>query len=171
MAVADQVAVLRRGRLEQLGEPLEVYRRPATRYVGRFVGSPAMNLLDPADPLLRAHGTGELAGAAEVGVRPEDVTLTPTAVNAPTGPDAPDAADGGLWTIGSAQPTGVSWICTLRRGTDTLTALRRDRPGGPGDLVRVELSGAALHLFDAEGVRLPGPPDGHHPHVRERETA
>jgi iron(III) transport system ATP-binding protein len=199
MAVADRIAVVHRGRLEQSGEPLEVYHRPATRHVARFVGSPAMNLLDPADPLVRVCAPPAAGTAAEVGVRPEDVTVIPlesarpaagraalpagsaagvgagTAADpaVPAGAGAADAADrpGTLWTIGSAQPTGVSWICTLRRGPDTLTALLRDRPGTPGDPVRVALSREALHLFDVDGVRLPEPPDVRRPHPTERETA
>ena len=46
MTMGDQLVVLREGRVEQIGSPLDVYRRPATAFVGGFIGSPSMNFLD-----------------------------------------------------------------------------------------------------------------------------
>lgn len=45
MTMADRIAILRRGTLEQVGAPLELYERPANVFVAEFIGSPAMNLL------------------------------------------------------------------------------------------------------------------------------
>lgn len=45
MTLADQIAVMNNGRIEQLGTPEEIYAQPASRYVASFVGSPAMNFL------------------------------------------------------------------------------------------------------------------------------
>ncbi|MGH9245031.1 MAG: TOBE domain-containing protein, partial [Acidimicrobiales bacterium] len=45
MSMGDRVAVLDRGRLQQLGDPLDLYERPANAFVAGFVGSPPMNLL------------------------------------------------------------------------------------------------------------------------------
>src|SRR5881628_251417 len=46
MTMADRIAVMHDGRIEQLGEPLELYDRPANLFVAQFIGSPAMNLFD-----------------------------------------------------------------------------------------------------------------------------
>src|SRR6266851_3568130 len=46
MTMADRIAVMHDGRIEQLGEPLELYDRPATLFVAQFIGSPAMNVFD-----------------------------------------------------------------------------------------------------------------------------
>src|SRR5437870_5123081 len=46
MTMSDRIAVMRAGRLQQLGPPEQVYERPANAFVGGFIGSPAMNLLD-----------------------------------------------------------------------------------------------------------------------------
>src|SRR5260221_7361899 len=46
MTMADRIAVMRDGRIEQLGEPLELYDRPANLFVAQFIGSPAMNVFD-----------------------------------------------------------------------------------------------------------------------------
>src|SRR5437899_832380 len=46
MTMADRIAVMNEGRIEQLGEPLELYDRPANLFVAQFIGSPAMNIFD-----------------------------------------------------------------------------------------------------------------------------
>ena len=68
MTMADKIVVMHDGIVEQIGAPLELYRRPANMFVARFIGSPRMNML-PGSSL------GEQA--AFVGVRPEHVRLVP----------------------------------------------------------------------------------------------
>ena len=46
MTMADRIAVMNEGRIEQLGEPLELYDRPANLFVAQFIGSPAMNVFE-----------------------------------------------------------------------------------------------------------------------------
>jgi sn-glycerol 3-phosphate transport system ATP-binding protein len=89
MTLADQVVVMNKGTIEQVGAPTEVYRRPATKFVATFIGSPAMNLIKGR---VAAPGRVEIANGGaleyeakafeavagrevEVGVRPEDVVL------------------------------------------------------------------------------------------------
>ena len=45
MTLADRIVVLNDRRIEQVGTPMQVYSRPASRFVATFVGSPAMNIL------------------------------------------------------------------------------------------------------------------------------
>jgi sn-glycerol 3-phosphate transport system ATP-binding protein len=83
MSMADQVILLRDGRVEQDGAPAELYARPATVFTARFIGTPPMNVLALADgtgapvvagtdgpPVLTGRGAGLL-----LGVRPEDIHL------------------------------------------------------------------------------------------------
>jgi multiple sugar transport system ATP-binding protein len=93
MAIGDRVAVMRAGRIEQVAEPMNLYRRPANVFVASFMGEPAMTLIAgrleadaghtwvvlgnqrlpfPGNPsgLLRSR----IGGPVTVGVRPEDVT-------------------------------------------------------------------------------------------------
>jgi sn-glycerol 3-phosphate transport system ATP-binding protein len=90
MGMADQIVLLRDGRIEQDAPPAEMYARPATRFVASFIGTPPMNLF----PLER-HGDGmvvrgtdgpaltsPLDGAAIGGLRPEDLRLADAGIPA-----------------------------------------------------------------------------------------
>ncbi len=91
MRMADLIAVMNRGRVEQLGTPEELYHRPRSTFVARFIGSPAMNLLacrieqDAGDPVavlagVRLPWIPAPAGTAEatLGIRPEHVRIDDT---------------------------------------------------------------------------------------------
>jgi len=71
MTLADRIAVLNAGRLEQLGTPSEVFHQPRSKFVAGFIGSPAMNFL-PRASLTSAPAP---AGTSEIGIRPEAVRL------------------------------------------------------------------------------------------------
>jgi multiple sugar transport system ATP-binding protein len=73
MTLGWRVSVMRDGFLQQVAPPMELYRRPANRFVAEFVGSPGMNFL-PGETVAGAPGTG--AGVT-LGVRPHDVALVP----------------------------------------------------------------------------------------------
>ena len=60
--------VLREGVIEQVGAPLELYHKPANRFVAGFIGSPKMNFI----PVAQVSGM-DVSGAATIGVRPEHV--------------------------------------------------------------------------------------------------
>ena len=83
MTLADKIVVLRAGRIEQVGSPIELYERPANAFVAQFIGSPKMNFFETGDLAANAgHALGnELPTTQQVGLRPEN--LIPTdAVNA-----------------------------------------------------------------------------------------
>ncbi|MES2484255.1 MAG: sn-glycerol-3-phosphate ABC transporter ATP-binding protein UgpC [Pseudomonadota bacterium] len=85
MTMADRIVVMKDGRIQQVGTPLQVYETPANVFVASFIGSPAMNLLPAmrdASGNLDAFGlrpdiaAGQRAGAtATLGVRPEDIRI------------------------------------------------------------------------------------------------
>ncbi|WP_417626362.1 sn-glycerol-3-phosphate ABC transporter ATP-binding protein UgpC [Pararhodobacter aggregans] len=79
LTLADRLVVLNGGQIEQVGTPMELYRRPGTVFVAGFIGSPAMNMIDMA--YLRDRGAAPSAlpaGTDLVGVRPDDLSLTPS---------------------------------------------------------------------------------------------
>jgi multiple sugar transport system ATP-binding protein len=95
MTMADKIVVLRAGQVEQVGAPLDLYNRPANRFVAGFIGSPRMNFLEgriggagPAGVTVEIPGLPPVAVAADgsgsregepavLGVRPEHVRLLP----------------------------------------------------------------------------------------------
>ena len=64
MALADRIAVMREGRIEQIGTPRELYLQPASTYVAQFIGRPQMNLLPAKNGVI-------------TGIRPDDLRLDP----------------------------------------------------------------------------------------------
>ncbi len=70
MTLADKIVVLRDGRVEQVGSPMELYNNPANRFVASFLGSPSMNFLERSVP--------NLAQGQTLGIRPEHLRLTDT---------------------------------------------------------------------------------------------
>src|SRR5207247_2317891 len=84
LGLSDRIAVMNRGRIEQLGAPREVYERPATRFVADFIGASsvlraratAADRATVAGIGLRVTGTALPAGDVELAVRPERVRLT-----------------------------------------------------------------------------------------------
>ncbi|MFT3998457.1 MAG: TOBE domain-containing protein, partial [Asticcacaulis sp.] len=93
MTLADKIVVLNGGRIEQVGSPLELYRKPANLFVAGFIGSPRMNILKGVVREATAEAvTLEVAGATlalpragasvapgasvQLGIRPENLRLT-----------------------------------------------------------------------------------------------
>ncbi|WP_116807911.1 ABC transporter ATP-binding protein [Steroidobacter cummioxidans] len=68
MTLADRIVVLNAGRVEQVGSPLELYRRPASLFVAGFIGSPRMNFIGGVEASRHA--------AATIGIRPEHLSLS-----------------------------------------------------------------------------------------------
>jgi ABC-type sugar transport system ATPase subunit len=157
MVLADRVAVMNHGRLQQLGPPRQLYEHPANLFVAGFIGEPPMNLL-PADltehgrrlrgpdldlPLPpRFHDALGRQGSPRLtlGIRPADLRLDPSPlVDAPRG------------EVYSVQPRGDSAVLALRTATGLLLA------EGPahadlavGDVVGLGIPPDRIHLFDAE---------------------
>jgi ABC-type sugar transport system ATPase subunit len=93
MTLADRIVVLKDGRIEQVGSPMELYRHPGNLFVAQFIGSPAMNIVPATIETAGARTAVSIAGHGGVtvpvatpadaagreisfGVRPEDLTVT-----------------------------------------------------------------------------------------------
>jgi ABC-type sugar transport system ATPase subunit len=81
MTLADKIVVLRDGRIEQVGSPIELYERPANAFVAQFIGSPKMNFFSTDDLSANAsNALGKQVSATEhVGLRPEHMVVTDAA--------------------------------------------------------------------------------------------
>jgi len=78
MTLADKIVVLRDGRIEQVGTPIDLYERPENAFVAQFIGSPKMNFFSATD--LTASGAAilgrDISAAMQVGLRPEHLFIT-----------------------------------------------------------------------------------------------
>lgn len=152
LTMADKVAVLKDGVLQQLATPADIYEQPANRFVATFVGVPPMNVLAAE---MNATGVtvagGELTLAQErretclakaavaIGVRPEDVRLV----------EAGTAVPGEIYVV---EPMGNETLVDVRLGGERIVARvgRRFR-GTPGSNVGVSFDTADACFFDASG--------------------
>ncbi|GMA14207.1 ABC transporter ATP-binding protein (plasmid) [Deinococcus metallilatus] len=153
LALADRLAVMQGGVVQQVGAPLDVYRRPATTFVASFIGNPPMNLLPVTlesagrwrcgDSLLRPHTPRpDLAGRSlTLGLRPEHLR--------------PDPAGELSGEVLAVEPLGAETILMLKTAGETV-AVRLPGEAEPPGSGRVTLQpewGRAV-LFDERGVRL-----------------
>ncbi|QIZ37546.1 ABC transporter ATP-binding protein [Saccharopolyspora sp. ASAGF58] len=158
MTMATRIALLDGGKLEQVGTPEEVYDEPASVFVARFLGSPAMNLLDVT---VRAEGGALTARANGVelglgiegemperevvlGVRPEH--LRPAGLE----------EDGIRAAVTAVENLGSEEVALCEAGASPI-CVRGPRPLGlrPGDRVNLATRPQHLHLFDpGSGRRL-----------------
>ena len=136
MTMADQVILLRDGRIEQDGAPEELYNRPQTAFTARFIGTPPMNVVS-----LPGHvKTGQW-----LGVRPEDVRI-----NSGIGGEGLDA------NVESIEYLGADSIVACRAGAEAITVrVPRAVDYAAGAAIRLSWDPAAAHHFDAAtGLRI-----------------
>src|SRR5258705_3204089 len=71
------------GQVEQIGNPLDIYQRPATTFVASFIGAPPMNLMPLRSDEIRSQFAGDSRATSEpgiVGIRPEDFVISNGAI-------------------------------------------------------------------------------------------
>ena len=164
MTLGQRIAVMKDGRVQQLGTPQDVYQRPATLFVAQFLSSPAMNLL-PARLEPEGEFTMTLRGAGALRWRPEALPNQERLLGRPLllgwRAESLRVEEGGAALALQApvllvEPTGVDSLVQLQLGEHRLhwrcagwPALRL------GDMVELKLPLADLLIFDAEtGERL-----------------
>jgi len=160
MTLGDRVVIMRDGRIQQVGTPLQVYGKPANKFVAGFIGAPAMNFVDvtvrteAGKTAVEAAGlkltiTAANARALEsysgrpviMGVRPEHLAL---------GEGAPglnfDAR------VDVVEQLGSEILLETRVGDHSITVARvpAETPIASGDQVRVSAQPGRLHFFDPE---------------------
>src|SRR5258708_13144070 len=79
MTLADIVVVMNGGQVEQIGNPLEIYQKPATTFVASFIGAPPMNLMPLRADEIKSQFSGDGRATSEagiLGIRPEDFVIS-----------------------------------------------------------------------------------------------
>jgi multiple sugar transport system ATP-binding protein len=166
MTLADKIVVLNQGRIEQIGSPLELYRRPVNLFVAGFIGSPKMNLMPlrldaigggsasvtlPGGAVLRLPvSRQDVAAGSQVtlGMRPEHLKLNGTAAGA----------------ILATIPATVTLVehlggetysyCQLPDDSSLVVKGEGDVDVRPGQSVEIQIGSENNHLFDADGKSL-----------------
>jgi sn-glycerol 3-phosphate transport system ATP-binding protein len=79
MTLADILVVMNAGEVEQIGNPLEIYQKPATTFVASFIGAPPMNLMPLRTDEIKSQFAGDSRAASDagiLGIRPEDFVIS-----------------------------------------------------------------------------------------------
>jgi multiple sugar transport system ATP-binding protein len=162
MTLANRIAVMRDGVVQQLAPPAELYHRPKNLFVAGFIGAPAINQIEGEIEIgesrilfRRPEGTIDVSGytfaaparsgPATLGVRPEHIQLGsldghPASVEA---------------TISVVEPMGADVVVWTEWGSQTIALhVRDDRHFRVGDRIRLGLNIERISLFGADGERL-----------------
>jgi multiple sugar transport system ATP-binding protein len=158
MTMADRIVVMHDGRVEQIGEPLELYDHPNNLFVAQFIGSPAMNIVNgtlrrgsgaayvEADGGVRwpvGHRAGSDGQSVAYGVRPEHLTLG----------GGGDAVAGEIVVV---EPMGAETELLVQAGSVQFVLMTHGRPVvNPGDRIQLSIDPAMVHVFDQKtGARI-----------------
>jgi multiple sugar transport system ATP-binding protein len=154
MTLGERIVLMDRGIVQQVDTPMNIYQRPANRFVGSFIGSPAMNFFpgEITGHEFRLTGGGTIpldgslpSGPATLGVRPEDLLTS--------GDGLPLATVG----VDVVEHMGHETIVHFElAGAQHVARLSADSPAQPGDQLALAVRPGAFHLFtdDAIGRRL-----------------
>jgi len=157
MTMGDKIVVMKDGRIEQTGSPLDLYDHPANLFVAGFIGSPAMNFLPGT--LRRADGAARVelgdgtrlaapanAGGVDgqpvvMGMRPEHLTLAQSGIPS---------------KVVVVEPTGAdTFVACRHEGADFSVVFRERHDFAPGTTIHLQPDLLHAHLFDAgSGKRL-----------------
>ena len=152
MTLADRVVVLRDGSIEQVGSPLDLYDRPANRFVAQFIGMPQMNVIDVADmPGLRSAVGALNAPDGFIGVRPENVLLRNAGEGTIRGQVELVESLGADTLIHTSLGDGAKAGVQIVARQNTRTTLR------PGDAVGMDIAPSSYHLFNRQGLTVAHP--------------
>jgi len=148
MTMADKIVVMNAGKVEQIGQPLELFDRPANVFVAGFIGSPSMNFLPgmveggafawPAGSRLPLAGAAK-AGPAIYGVRPEHFEI----------------GEGGLpLTVSLVEPMGSeTHITGESAGTKIVAVFHRRVAVSAGEVLPLRPIAEHAHLFDSQSAK------------------
>jgi multiple sugar transport system ATP-binding protein len=160
MTLGDRVVIMRDGRVQQIGTPLQVYGKPANKFVASFIGAPAMNFIDvtvrseagavsveaeglrltigaPDSPALAAYDGRRVI----LGMRPEHLVL---------GEGAPGLGFDARVEV--VEQLGSEILLETKAGGASVTAARvpAETAVARGDEVRLSAQAGRLHFFDPE---------------------
>ena len=170
LTIADRIAVMRDGLIEQVASPHDIFARPANVFVAGFIGTPQMNLVEAQVVASRAGGAtvamlgqevalpldsdaGAGVGAGDGGRRNSPITVgvRPRGLAA-AGEAGPATISGRIDLI---EPMGAETLVHLRIGENDLRVVTgRGHPVRVGETLHVAPTPGQVHLFDHDGARI-----------------
>lgn len=160
MSLGNRIALLRNGRVEQIGTAEELYEKPINAFVARFIGSPPMNLLE--SQLLEVNGMlsviiGEqkiesiqfsargqiIPGEYMLGIRPEQISIQPQSQS--------DSLKGEVFSV---EPLGREILLQVRVGNQEVIVITTDKvyaEAKSGTIINLQFNFAEAHLFEKTG--------------------
>ena len=146
MTLADKIVVLRDGRIEQVGSPIELYDNPRNAFVAQFIGSPKMNFLDQADLATAAAKVLKIdPKAGIVGIRPEHLKATTAAKALVSAP---------LELVENLGEYALVHMVT-EGGRELIVKMDKPPKAEAGDMIHLTADAGNIHCFDAEsGLRM-----------------
>ncbi|MBB3979798.1 multiple sugar transport system ATP-binding protein/alpha-glucoside transport system ATP-binding protein [Rhizobium azooxidifex] len=167
MTLADRIVVFKDGNIEQVGTPLELYKRPANLFVAQFIGSPAMNLLE-GTVVGKSEGVMHLmleCGAAldvsadrgalpvgeriSIGIRPENTQITASGESGPVLTGTVDFVE----YLGEVQ---ILYVDLAGSAQKYLIKAADEKTYARTDTIRFTARAHDIHLFDAKGRSIAG---------------
>ena len=130
MTLGDRIVVLDAGKIQQIDTPLNLYRKPANKFVAGFIGSPPMNFLQAA---------GGPSGAVEMGIRPEHI----------------EVGHGMPFTLDLVEPVGNEiFVYASEDGKQVVARVPPREMPAIGSRIELAFDQAQMHYFDAAGKRM-----------------
>ena len=154
MTMADRIVVLRGGRIEQQGRPLDLYNHPTNKFVAGFIGAPQMNFLKGRLAGDVAHLDCGISHAVAVQGAEQEITLgiRPEAIEV----SLEGSGDAQVKVQNYEQLGAITYIYTAFENGETLTVqLPRQIPLKRGQMIGVSFDAEAAHVFGADEAALP----------------
>ena len=159
MTLADRIVVMNQGRIEQIGTPMQIYRRPATLFVAGFVGTPRINLVAVRVAVNGRRASARLPDgtsidtAIEFAAAPQDSAMTLGVRAEAIRPVEPATGDV-RGTVRVVERLGDRTLVHVALADGTLLTAedRGDSTLQPGNAVGLAIDGNAAHLFAADGT-------------------
>ena len=164
MTLADILVVMNGGQVEQIGNPLDIYQKPATTFVASFIGAPPMNLMPLRSDELKSQlaGDSRISEAGILGIRPEDFVITNETVSGGVAlgltVEAIERVGAETFIYGTRQQEMQGVAATPGELPPGEVIVRIPGAVGPaiGERIRAVAASDKLHLFTADGRKRAG---------------
>ena len=159
MTMADRIVVMKDGRIEQAGSPMEIYEKPATRFVAEFIGAPKMNLMKAS---LNKNGNRAEINLGNSLVIPTTATATThenQGLHVGVRPNRIQCMENGNFGVAKVKVVerlgDETLLFTERADGQNLTLKTQDFRGEvPGDIIPLHVDVSDLHIFDHNDQRV-----------------